>query len=255
MEKSSLAGRRRRLFRGLLAAFFVMAAGVGFPITGPDDPLKVLCEVEEENLEAGRAFSLTLVVNHGETLEVTIIPPDFRDKFRLESQRTSMRLVHDASHGPERWSVIEFTLVPLEAGTQRISPFGVRVRKQTVWTASILLTIAPARAAVEPPVFCWETPYPALKVGEWSVFRLLVTNARNVPQNTLRRLRFAPPPEAVVESAMPDPGADLSTAVIELRVLPMQTGTFTLKAIDFEAQNPDGDIMRLHIPELCAMIP
>ena len=253
MEKSSLARRRRRFFRGLLAAFFIVAAGAVFPITGPDDPLKVLCEVEEENVEAGRAFSLSLVVNHGETLEVTVIPPDFKDKFRLESQRTSMRIVHDASRGPERWSVIEFTLVPLEAGTQRIPPFGVRVRKQTVCTASILLTIAPARAAAAPSVFRWEIPYPALKVGEWSVFRLLVTNARNLPKNTLQRLRFAPPPEAIVESVVPDSGVDLSTAVIELRVLPMRTGTFIMKAVDFEAQSPDGGIMRLHIPELRAV--
>jgi hypothetical protein len=229
-----------------------MAAGTGFPITGPDDPLKVLCEVEEENLEVGRAFSLALVVNHGDPLEVTIVPPDFRDKFHLERQRTSLRLVRDASHIPERWSVIELTLVPLEEGTQRISPFAVRVREQTVWTAGLLLTIAPARAAAAQPVFRWETPFPALKVGEWSVFRLLVTNASNVPQNTLRRLRFAPPPEAVVEVL--DPGEGLSPAVIELRVLPMRTGTFILKAIDFDAESPEGGIMRLRIPELRAAI-
>ena len=255
MEKLGMAGQRRRFSRRLLAAFFfVMAAGMGFSITGPDDPLKVLCEVSNEDLEAGRVFSLTLVVNHGETLEVTIITPDFRDKFRLETKRSSMRLIRDASRGPERWSAFEFTLVPLEAGTQRIPPFAVRVREQTVWTAPLPLIIAPARATAAPPVFRWETPFPALKVGEWSVFRLLVTDTRNLPKNALRRLHFAPPPEAVVESAVLDPGTGPNAAVIELRVLPMRTGTFMLKVIDFEAESPDGTIMPLRIPELRAAI-
>jgi hypothetical protein len=229
-----------------------MVAGRGVSITGPDEPLKVLCEVEEGNLEAGRAFSLALVVNHGNTLEVTIVPPDFRDKFRLEGQRTSTRLVRDASPGVERWSVFEFTLVPLEAGVQRISSFGVRVYKQTVWTAPLSLTIAPASAAAMPPVFRWEPPFPALKVGEWSVFRLLVTDAATIPENALRRLRFTPPPEAVVESTVLDPDAGRNVAVIELRVLPLRTGTFILKAIDFEAEARD--ILLLHIPELRATI-
>jgi hypothetical protein len=225
-----------------------MAAEQGFPITGPDASLKVLCEVEEGNLETGRAFFLSLIINHGETLEVTIIPPDFRDKFRLEQQRSSTRLIRNASQGVERWSVFEFTLVPLEAGSQRISPFGVRVREQFVWTAPLSLTIAPAQAAAEPPVFRWETPFPELKAGEWSVFRLLATNAETLPEHALRRLHFAPPPEAVVESAVLEPGTGRN--VIELRVLPMKPGTFILKAIDFEAETRDGAILRLRIPEL-----
>jgi hypothetical protein len=229
-----------------------MAAEQGFPITGPDDPLKVLCEVEREALEEGRAFSLSLIVSHGQALEVTIIPPDFRDKFRLERQRSSMRLVRDAAQGVERWSVFEFTLVPLEAGAHRISPFGVRVREQMVWTTPLFLTIAPARAVPAPPVFRWETPFPELKVGEWSVFRLLAANAETLSDNALRRLRFAPPPEAVVESVVLYPG--MGRNVIELRVLPMMPGTFILKAIDFEAESQDGAILRLHIPELRATI-
>jgi hypothetical protein len=228
--------------------------GWGFSVTGPDDPLQVQCEVETENLEAGRPFSLTLAVNHGETLEVTIIPPDFRDKFRLEAQRTSTRLVRDETRGSgiERWSVFAFTLVPLEAGAHRISPFGIRVREQIVWTSSFFLTIAPTRAAAAPPVFRWETPLPALKVGEWSVFRLLVTDATALSKDVLRHLRFSPPPEAIVESAALDPETPWNAAVIELRVLPMRTGTFILDASDFEAEAPD--IMRLHIPELRATI-
>ncbi|MDR1468593.1 MAG: hypothetical protein LBT00_04805 [Spirochaetaceae bacterium] len=229
-----------------------MAAEQGFSINGPDDPLEVLCELDPENLEVGRAFSLALVVKHGELREVTIVPPDFRDKFRLEGQRTSVRLSRDASRNLERWSVFEFTLVPLEAGAQRLSPFGVRAREQTLWTASIPLTIAPARAMPEPPIFRWETPFPALKVGKWSVFRLLVTNASNLSKNALRRLRFAPPPEAIVESAVLDP--ETGRNVIELRVLPMRTGTFTLKAIDVDAEARDGTILRLRIPELRAPI-
>jgi hypothetical protein len=239
-----------------------MAAGQGFPVTGPDDPLQVACEVDTENLEAGRPFSLTLTVNHGETLEVIIIPPDFRDKFRLETQRSSTRLVRDArsaradssGSGVERWSVFEFTLVPLEAGTQRIFPFGVRVREQFVWTSPLTLTIAPARAAAEPPVFRWETPFPALNTGEWSVFRLLVTDAAALSKDALRRLRFAPPPEAIVESAALDPETPRNAAVIELRVLPIRQGAFTLKAIDFEAETRDGAVVPLPIPELRAAI-
>jgi hypothetical protein len=254
MAKLDMAGQRKRPLTGLLrtlyaATVFIAVAGRTLPITGPGNLLNVQYEVNTENLETGRAFSLALVVNHGEILEITVIPPDFRDKFRLDAQRTSTRLVRDnASNGLERLSVFEFTLVPLEAGSQRIPPFAVRVHEQTIWTTPIHLTIAPARTA-EPPLFHWETPLPTLTVGEWSVFRLLVTSPNTLPKDTLHRLRFAPPPEAVVERAAPALHTP-NTATIELRVLPIRTGTFTLHAIDFEAEAPNGAIMRLHIPEL-----
>jgi hypothetical protein len=45
-----------------------------FPLTDPGEPLKALCETDRENLEAGRAFSVTLVFNYDKTREVTVIP-------------------------------------------------------------------------------------------------------------------------------------------------------------------------------------
>jgi hypothetical protein len=123
-----------------------------------------------------------------------------------------------------------------------------------VWTAPLSLTIAPARVRLEPPVFRWETPLPALNVGEWSVFRLLVTDATVLSKDALRRLRFAPPPDAIVESAAPEPETPRNAAVIELRVLPLRPGAFILQAIDFEAEARDGTVLRLRIPELRAAI-
>jgi hypothetical protein len=263
MEKLGMARRRRRFFAGLLTFTFhtlcilwTLSAGSLFSLTGQDEPLKVLCEMDREHLEVGQAFILALTVNHGEMLEVTVIPPDFAEKFRLERQRSFMRLIRETSPDVERRSVFEFTLVPLEAGEQSLAPFAVYAREQSVWTESLPLTIAPVRASssMTPPSFHWETPFPALKVGAWSVFRLIVTDLGALPKNALRRLRFEPPPEAVVESATLTPPGNKNAAVIELRVLPMRPGAFTVKAIEFESENADGAVMTLRIPELRSTI-
>jgi hypothetical protein len=248
MEKLGMARRRRRFFTRLLTGILVMSTGPIFPLIGPDEPLKVLCEADRENLEVGRAFTIALVVNHNEIPEVTVIPPDFQDKFRLERQRSFTRLVRETAQDTERWSVFEFTLVPLEDGSQTLAPFAVYARDQSVWTTNLPLTIAPARIVAKPPTFRWETPTPALTVGQWSVCRLIMTGT--LPRPVLQRLRFEPPPEAVIESTATPTG----TTVIELRILPMRPGPLTVKAIEFEAESPDGTIITLRIPELRAAI-
>jgi hypothetical protein len=223
-----------------------MSAGPVFPLIDPDEPLKVLCEADRENLEVGRAFTVALVVNHSEIPEVTVIPPDFQDKFRLDRQRSFTRLIRETTQDTERWSVFEFTLIPLEDGSQTLAPFAVYARDQSVWTTPLPLTIAPARIIA---TFRWETPIPALTVGQWSVCRLIMTGT--LPRPVLQRIRFEPPPEAIVESTATPTG---TAAVIELRILPLRPGTLTVKAIEFEAESPDGTIMPLRIPELRATI-
>jgi hypothetical protein len=255
MEKLGMARRRRRfLARLLIFILLVLPAGRLFPLFAPDEPLKALCEVDQENLEAGQPFNLTLVINHEELLEVTVIPPDFEDKFRLERQRSFTRLVRGTAADAERWSVFEFTLVPLEEGPQTLPPFMVLAREQSLWTEDLPLTIAPARAVTAPPVFRWETPFPSLKVGTRSVFRLTVSDPAALRENTLQRLRFEPPPEAIVESTALPPSAGRNAAVIELRVLPMRPGSFIIKAVQFEAETRDGGVITLRIPELRATI-
>jgi hypothetical protein len=262
MEKLGMARRRRRFFAGLLTfTLFILSAGRVFPLFAPGEPLKVLCETDQENLETGRPFTLALVVNHSETGEVTVMPPDFEGKFRVESRRSFTRLVRGTATDAERWSVFEFTLVPLEEGPQILPPFVVSAREQSLQTADLPLAIAPARAVTTPPVFRWEPPFPArdLKVGEWSVFRLIATDPAALRPNTLRQLRFEPPPEAVVETVALPLSADrnspgIHAAVIELRVLPMRPGPFTLKALQFEAETRDGTVITLSIPELRATI-
>jgi hypothetical protein len=248
MEKLGMARRRRRFFTRLLTGILVTVPV--FPLIGPDEPLKVLCEADRENLEAGWAFTVALVVSHSEIPEVTVIPPDFQDKFRLERQRSFTRIVRETTQDTERWSVFEFTLVPLEGGSQTLAPFAVYARGQSVWTTPLPLTIAPARIVAAPPTFRWETPTPALTVGQWSVCRLIMTGT--LPRPVLQRLRFEPPPEAVIESltltaAPPSP-------VIELRILPRRPGPPPRKAIEIEAESPDGTIITLRIPELRAAI-
>jgi hypothetical protein len=261
MEKLGMARRRRRFFAGLLTftlsfTLFVLPAGRVFPLFPPDEPLKALCETDQENLETGRPFTLALVVNHSETGEVTVMPPDFEGKFRVESRRSFTRLVRGTATDAERWSVFEFTLVPLEEGPQILPPFVVSARKQRLQTADLPLAIAPARAVTTPPVFRWETPFPTrdLKVGEWSVFRLIASDPAALRPNALQHLRFEPPPEAVVETVALPLSANRNTAVIELRVLPMRPGPFTLKALQFEAETRTGTIITLRIPELRATI-
>jgi hypothetical protein len=253
MEKLGMARRRKRFFAGLLTfTLFILSAGRAFRLVAPDEPLKVLCEADQENLETGRPFNLAFAVNHDEIHEVTVIPPDFEGKFRLERQRSFTRLVRGTAAEAERWSVFEFTLIPLEEGPQILPPFAVHARAQSLWTEDLPLAVAPARAAWSPPVFRWETPFPVLKIGAWSVFRLIVTDPAALPQNALQRLRFEPPPEAVVESAALPASANRNTAVIELRVLPMRPGPFTIKAVPFEAELRD--VTPLLIPELRATI-
>ncbi|MDR1231438.1 MAG: hypothetical protein LBK61_08560 [Spirochaetaceae bacterium] len=255
MEKLGMARRRRRFFAGLLTfTLFILSTGRTFPLIAPDEPLKVLCEADQENLEAGRPFNLALAVNHSAPHEVTVIPPNFEGKFRLERQRSFTRLVRGTAADAERWSVFEFTLIPLEEGPQVLPPFAVHAREQSLWTADLPLAVAPARAVLSPPVFRWATPFPVLKIGEWSVFRLTVTDPAALPQNALQRLRFEPPPEAVVESALLPSSANRNAAVIELRILPMRPGPFTIKAVRFEAELRDGTVTPLLIPELRAVI-
>jgi hypothetical protein len=239
----------RILKRGLLSA--LLCAGQVFLFADPGE-LKVLCEMDREDLQVGRAFSLTLLVNHGELHEVVVTPPDLQGKFRLERQRSFVRVIRETMLETEQWSVFEFVFVPLEEGSQTVAAFTVYARDQSVPTEDLPLSIAPARSAT--PSFHWEAPFPALKVGEWSVFRLTMVSPGASSQNILQqlqRLRFEPPPEAVVTSAVLDPPKNRN--VVELRVLPLRPGTFLMKAIEFDYAG-DHTVTTLRIPELRTVI-
>ena len=259
MEKLGMAGRRYRYGARLLILVIFRALGSGalFALDGPGEPLKVLVEADQEGLETGLSFPVTLVVNHAELLEITVEPPDFDGKFRIHRQRTSSRVVRKTALEIDRWSVFEFTLIPLQEGAQTLPPFAVNARGMTVFTEELPLLVAPARAVRAAPAFRWETPLPALKTGEWTEFRLLVSDAALLPKDALRRLYFEPPPEAIVESIPVDAAARLArfnVPVMRIRVLPMRQGAFALKPVDFEAQGRDETTLKLHVPELKAPI-
>jgi hypothetical protein len=235
-----------------------LCSGMLHALDGPtSEPLKVLVEADQEGLETGLSFPVTLVVNHAELLEITVAPPDFDGKFRIHRQRTSSRIIRKTAIDIDRWSVFEFTLIPLEEGGQTLPPFTVHARGMTVYTEELPLFIAPARAVRAAPVFRWETPLPVLKAGEWTEFRLLVSDAALLPKEALRRVYFEPPPEAIVESVLVDAAAWLSrfnVPVMRIRILPVHPGAFTLKPVDFEAQGRDETTLKLHVPELKAPI-
>jgi hypothetical protein len=259
MEKLGMAGRQRQLFVGLLTgALAVVSAGRLFSDDGaPEDdaqkPLEVSCEIERETLEVGRAFTVTLVVNHPIISEVLVIPPDFRDEFSVHDRRSFSRLVGETALKSERRSAFELTLVPLREGSLTLEPFAVLARNQCVWTPEISFSAEPSRAAALPS-FRWEAPKTPLAIGEWSVFRLVVSDARGLRRETLKQLRFEPPPEAIAEHmALAFPSAS-NVPVIELRILPLRTGPFTVKPVDFETEL-NGETVTLRIPSLRVVIP
>jgi hypothetical protein len=231
-----------------------------FAQTGPDEPLKVLVEAEQEGLEVGVLFLLTLVVNHAEIAEVEVVPPDFGEAFRIERQRVSSRYAaagtmlrntparDAATVAAARASVFEFTLLPLEEGAQLLPPFVVRARGMETRTEEIPLTIAAPRALRIAPMLRWQTPLPPLKVGEQVVIRLLVSDSRNLTRASFTPLRFEAPPEAIVESRVVF--GETAAAVIELRVIPMYEGAFVIKARDFQTADRAGNALTLRVPEL-----
>jgi hypothetical protein len=154
----------------------------------------------------------------------------------------------------DKWSAFEFTLVPLEEGAQVIAPFGVVARGERIYTLEMPLTVAPSSAVAAPPVFRWETPLAQLQVGRWATFRLVASDTRPLSRDILSKLRFAPPPQAIVESAAIAPSTVMNTAVIEIRVLPMRPGAFRLAAVEFDCADAHGNPMRLRIPELKSTI-
>jgi len=186
--------------------------------TAPDNPVE------------GAILTLTLLVEHDNPDEVTVLAPTFSDDILLDFMLKGPRVVNE---GSEKWTAIEFRFSLISQGTVIFEPFTVITPRGQTRTASFDIDVqkpAPNTAGAA-TIFrlSWENIPANLKVGENAVINLRVNGWKNnsvLPESGL----FLPPvPKGHIVESLPVSEKEKSMGIaLKLRIIPLQTGSLTI---------------------------
>jgi hypothetical protein len=168
---------------------------------------------------AGRVFHVTVMVKGYEPETVTIDDSSLKDSFAVTLKRSFARVIKDDEFNSTRWAAFEWTLEPLRPGKAQVGPFRIDTPQGTASTLSRVITAAAAPDAGAVPVFSWEPPAPAAKVGGTVVVVLHAQggSVRLPPDG----LYYAPPREALVEVLPLSPEEQAGGVILKLGITPL----------------------------------
>jgi type III secretory pathway component EscS len=193
----------------------------------PEGPqIDVFTEVSTDYIEQNVPFSITVMVNHPNPVEVRVQPPDFEDNFSMERLKTEAQLVKN-DLGSERWTRVEFQLMPLTAGTVYLGSFEVAIPGRTAATRRMLLKINNEKSGKSGRLQwiglnIWNGPPASIYVGEAKQvgLRLLDLEQGTVAPKQLP-LRIEAPENAVIEE-LPISAADREIGIcFRMSILPL----------------------------------
>ncbi|GMO21367.1 MAG: hypothetical protein Ta2B_00110 [Termitinemataceae bacterium] len=237
-----------------------VAHDVALPIEAkpPEGPqIDVYAEVSTEFIEQNVPFSITVMVNHPNPVDVHVQPPDFEENFTMERVLTEVKLVKVKERWLP-WTRFEFLLMPLNAGSVYLGSFEVAIPGRTAATRRMRLKINNEKSGKSGRLQwigqnIWNGPPSVLYVGHARDvgLRLLdVERGRAAPKQL--PLRIEAPENAVIEE-LPITAPDRELGIyFRMRILPLderdvkiaahtfrfEGRTLVVPALNIKVQNP-----------------
>jgi len=238
----------------LLAA---LCASAAFP-QGSDVP-RVLVQSSPLFPLSGEEWTLTLLIQHPNPHEVTIIAPRFSETFFLDRVLKNFRYMQ-AAGAAERWTEAEYRLIPRDSGAFTIEPFTVHINSVIVRTEPITVTVRDVQptAAVPRPRLTWENVPAQLRVGESANFGLRISGWDTGLQRGLHlpdAAVFMPPLNEAFIIEAEDAASGGSGLVMRLRVIPLVMQNFYVPGRSVTHNNIVFEIPALSIRVLPRLVP
>ncbi|GMO36518.1 MAG: hypothetical protein Ta2F_12460 [Termitinemataceae bacterium] len=189
--------------------------------------IDVFTELSSDDIELNVPFAITVMVNHPNPIEVRVMPPDFEDNFAIERVRTDVQLLRNNSGLTDRWTCVEFLLIPLTIGSRYLGAFEVAIPGRTAATKRVHVNVQDERTIKAGRMQwigaeIWSRPPESIVVGQTieAGLRLLEFEKEKMANKTLP-LRIEAPENAIIEE-LPVSVADKNLGIhFKVRILPL----------------------------------
>jgi len=225
------------LFRITLAILLLFFA----PLVFSQETQKVLIETNSETPTVGEPWTFTLLVNHNEAEEVTVISQPFAPSLFLDRMLKIPRRT-----GSRTQTAVEYRFIPNAAGSFTLESFTVNTPAGVSKTEPYVLQVRPREAEAKPytPKVVWEGAPAQMAAGERAIFTLRIYgwNSRQPPSSF-----FMPEvPRDVILSPLQITAEEREGGIaVKLTLIPLKAGDFRLPGRIIQYEN-----IRFEIPAL-----
>jgi hypothetical protein len=238
------------LIRITLAVLFLFSS----PLVFSQDTAKVFIEINSQTAAVGIPWILTLIVNHGDPDEVSVISPPFAPFLSVD------RIFKSPGHtGARAQTAVEYSFTPNAAGSFSFGSFTVITPAGSAKTEPFVLEIRPVAGETKPftPRVVWEGAPAQMAAGERATLTLRVHgwNSQQPPPEF-----FLPEvPKDVILSPLRVTSEERTGGItanggnggggiaLKLTLIPLKAGNFTLPARVIQYENVRFEIPALHI--------
>jgi hypothetical protein len=218
--------------------------GLAFPSEPPEEPLTVLLWSSPEEVEPGQPWTVSILVDHPHPEEVQTLPPELPPSLVLNR----VRITPGISEGGDRRTLVEFQFIPHEGGIFPLASFKVLTPGKSAQTPAATLRV---RGNVKPAapgyafLLVWDRPPAPVKLGEPLILTLRAVGSGKTPVLP-PGFRMETPANAIMETLPPE-NQD-KTAVLRLRLIPLEGPILTVQAQRIPIQDGFREIPALRIP-------
>jgi hypothetical protein len=205
----------------------------------------------------GTPWTLTLLIDHSEPDDVTVLAPSFGDRIFLDEMLKSPRIM-DGIDTPffEKWTATEFTFTLNSPGTVFFDSFTVITPRGEVRTEPFEINITRPQETVIKANYrlSWQGVASGLIIGEGSVIRLSFTGLnRETPAGSIplpEYGQFIPtvPQGHIVEFVPLSPEERRTGLALRIRIIPVTAVPFTLDRRIVTHGNVTFEIPAIRIP-------
>jgi len=217
-----------------------------------------MLEASLETPAVGSTWVLTVLTDHNNPNQVSVLEPPFAEGLFLEQVLQGPRLVNLASwlggaaHAApyERWTATEYRFVLNSPGVFTFEPFTVVTPQGQARTGPFTLVVQDPQIATGGRRYAtaWAGIPESLGTGEHAIFTLNLGDGGD--QARPRAGLFMPtvPPGHILESLPVSQAQAAQGTVLRLRLIPLEAGAFVLGQRQFSYGNAVFEIPALHIP-------
>ncbi|GHU43418.1 hypothetical protein FACS1894190_13890 [Spirochaetia bacterium] len=220
--------------------------------------LDVYTEVAGDTFEQNVPFAVAIMVQHPNPAEVRVQPPDFDENFSVERIRTEVRFIKNNEKTPERWTSVEFLLLPSQSGNLSIGSFEVAIPGRTAATRRIAVKVLPEKNSKTQLRWVgrdiWGAPPESIPVGKYGYAALRLSGwerGKNAPELPLR----IDTTENAIIDTVPVPASDRTKGIVLLlQILPLEEKPINIASHTFRYEGRTLEVPSLTIKAAAAPI-
>ncbi|MCL2232406.1 MAG: hypothetical protein FWB99_04935 [Treponema sp.] len=194
------------------------------------ETLELRVETSPDSPTVDGTWSVFVLVNHPNPLEVNITPPSIPRALALERVRTESRFIQG-----ELWTSVEYSFIPLLAGAAALAPFGVSVPGRQAETGVTYAFFQPSALARRyNPAFRWLGPLDALPSGERGELFLELSDWDAQREAPWGLFRGRAPRNAILNEAAPE-ALGHGLFLYAISIIPLDENSVTLEGFSLQA--------------------